>query len=40
VTVALEASVERVTGADHSTVGEIGSHMILWALLWDSTMRL
>jgi hypothetical protein len=35
-----EPLVERVAGADHSTVGRIGTHMILWALLWDLAARL
>jgi hypothetical protein len=39
-TVAPEPFVERVARAGHSTVGGIGTHMVLWALPWDSTMRL
>jgi hypothetical protein len=38
--VALEPSIERVAGAGHSTVGGTGTHMVLWALLWDSVVRL
>jgi hypothetical protein len=38
--VAPKPSVEQVAGASHSTVGKIGSHTILWALLRDSAMRL
>jgi hypothetical protein len=30
----------QVTGAGHSTVGGIGTHMVLWALSWDSVARL
>jgi hypothetical protein len=39
-TVAPEPSVERVAGASYSTVGGTGSHMVLWALPRDSTVRL
>jgi hypothetical protein len=39
-TVAPEYSVERVAGAGHSTVGRTGTHMLLWALPWDSAVRL
>jgi hypothetical protein len=39
-TVALEPSVEWVAGVGHSTVSETGTHMVLWALLQDSAMRL
>jgi hypothetical protein len=39
-TVALEPSVERVAGAGHSMVGRTGSHIVLWALPWDSIVRL
>jgi hypothetical protein len=35
-----EPSVERVGGASHSTVGGIGTHMVLWALSSDSAVRL
>jgi hypothetical protein len=38
--VAPEPSVERVAGAGHSMVGEIGTHMVLWALPRDSTTGL
>jgi hypothetical protein len=38
--VAPEPAVEQVARAYHSTVGGIGTHMILWALLWDSPMIL
>jgi hypothetical protein len=38
--VALEPSVERVAGAGHSTVGRIGTHMLLWAPSQDSMVRL
>jgi hypothetical protein len=40
LTVAIEPSVERVARADHSKVGGTGSHMVLWALQWDSVVRL
>jgi hypothetical protein len=30
--VAPEPSVERVAGADHSMMGRIGTHMVLWVL--------
>jgi hypothetical protein len=39
-TVAPEPSVERVAGAEHSMVGETGTHMVLWAILWDLAVRL
>jgi hypothetical protein len=39
-TVAPEPSVEQVAGAGNSTVGRIGTHMLLWALSWDSAVRL
>jgi tetrahydromethanopterin S-methyltransferase subunit D len=39
-TVAHEPSVEVVAGVGHSMVGGIGTHMVLWALLRDSAMRL
>jgi hypothetical protein len=39
-TIAPEPSVEWVARAGHSTVGRIGSHMVLWALMWDSAARL
>jgi hypothetical protein len=39
-TVAPEPSVEWVVGASHSMVVRIGSHMVLWALLLDSVVRL
>jgi hypothetical protein len=35
VTIAPEPSVEVVVGASYSTVGRIGTHMVLWALLRD-----
>jgi hypothetical protein len=38
--VAHELSVELVVRAGHLMVGRIGTHMILWALPWDSAMRL
>jgi hypothetical protein len=38
--VAPEPSVELVAGADHSMVGITGTHMVLWTLPRDSTMRL
>jgi hypothetical protein len=38
--VAPEPSVEREAGADHSTVGGIATHMVLWALPQDSAARL
>jgi hypothetical protein len=31
-TVAPEPYIERVAGVDHSTVGGMGTHMILWAV--------
>jgi hypothetical protein len=40
LTVAHEPSIEWVVGADHSTVGRIGSHMVLCTLPWDSVERL
>jgi hypothetical protein len=39
LTVAPEPSVERVARAGHSTVGRIDSHMVPWALPWDSRAR-
>jgi hypothetical protein len=39
-TLAPEPSVEWVVGAGHSMVGITGSHMVLWALLRDLTVRL
>jgi hypothetical protein len=39
-TVAPEPSVEQVTRAGHSTVGGTGTHMVLWALPWDSVVGL
>jgi hypothetical protein len=38
--VAPEPSVEWVARADHSTVARTGTHMVLWALPWDSVVRL
>jgi hypothetical protein len=38
--VAPEPSVEWVAGANNLMVGGTGSHIILWALLWDSIARL
>jgi hypothetical protein len=38
--VSSEPSVERVAGACHSTVGRTCTHMVLWALPWDSAVRL
>jgi hypothetical protein len=38
--VAREPSIERVAGADHSTVGRICTHMVLWALPRCSVERL
>jgi hypothetical protein len=35
LTVAPEPSIEQVAGAGHSTVGETGTHMVLWALPQD-----
>jgi hypothetical protein len=40
LTIALEPSVERVVRVDHSMVGRTGTHMVLWALPWDSVARL
>jgi hypothetical protein len=40
LTVAPEPFVERVVGAGQSTMGEIGTHMVLWALPRDSAVRL
>jgi hypothetical protein len=39
-TVAPEPSIEWVVRAGHSTVGRIGTHMLLQALPWDSAVRL
>jgi hypothetical protein len=33
------ALFERVARAGYSTMGGIGSHMVLWALSWDSAVR-
>jgi hypothetical protein len=38
--VTTEPSVEWVVGADLSTVGRIGTHMLLWEPLWDPLVRL
>jgi hypothetical protein len=35
-----EISIDRVARADHSMVGGIGTHMVLWALSQDSAVRL
>jgi hypothetical protein len=35
-----EPSVEQVALAGHSKVGRTISHMVLWALPWDSAVRL
>jgi hypothetical protein len=40
LTVAPGPSVEWVARGGHSTVGNIGSHMVLWALQEDSAVRL
>jgi hypothetical protein len=40
MTIAPEPSIERVDGAGHLTVGEIGTRMVQWALLLDSAVRL
>jgi hypothetical protein len=39
-TIVPEPTIEWVVGASHSIVGRIGSHMVLWAILWDSKVRL
>jgi hypothetical protein len=31
--------VERVARADHSTLGRTGTHILLWALPWDSAVH-
>jgi hypothetical protein len=40
LTVAPEPSVEQVAGAGQSTVGEIGSNMVMWSLLQNSAVKL